>query len=221
MPTEDERRNKLMERSMEALAEDELSDQNKDELEALAEQIEEPGLQDRILERYLNFGKQLLADTHPTVLDPRVTRQLEPTLGDIGHIRVHTGPMATAAAEAMKARAFAIGDSDIFVAESHYSPGTREGVGLLAHEVHHAMDPSSGMGLSDGSAPRTVGEAEALHAELDAMEGVQEDAPVGTAPSQVDEPGEGEADIDIADMVRRVAEVLEARARHSGDLHGG
>ena len=39
-----------------------------------------------------------------------ITRQLEPTLGDIGHIRVHTGPMATAAAEAMKARAFAIAD---------------------------------------------------------------------------------------------------------------
>lgn len=63
--------------------------------------------------------------------------ELAPHLGfDPSHARLHSGPDAARAARALNAEAFTIG-SDVFFGEGRYSPNTKEGLGLLAHELTH------------------------------------------------------------------------------------
>ncbi|HMS56105.1 MAG TPA: DUF4157 domain-containing protein [Fimbriimonadaceae bacterium] len=63
--------------------------------------------------------------------------ELAPHLGfDPSHARLHSGPDAARAASALNAEAFTIG-SDVFFGEGRYSPNTKEGMGLLAHELTH------------------------------------------------------------------------------------
>ena len=58
---------------------------------------------------------------------------LETHLGvDLGHVRVHLGSEADAAAKAVKAEAFAAG-SDIFFQEGTFDLSTAEGRELVAH----------------------------------------------------------------------------------------
>jgi hypothetical protein len=57
-------------------------------------------------------------------------------------IQVHTGPRATAAADALQARAFAYGSHLIFGA-GEYAPHSDRGESLLAHEVAHSMSQRS------------------------------------------------------------------------------
>lgn len=71
---------------------------------------------------------------------PRSARQFfEPRFGyDFGQVRIHTSGQAPASARSIKARAFTIGD-DIVFAAGEYSPGTRVGKKLLAHELTHIV----------------------------------------------------------------------------------
>jgi hypothetical protein len=55
-----------------------------------------------------------------------------------GGVRVHTGPLAAAAASAMNARALTVGDHVIFGA-GQYHPETPPGLRLLAHELAHVV----------------------------------------------------------------------------------
>jgi hypothetical protein len=72
-------------------------------------------------------------------LDDSLRPQLEASLGaKLGHVRVHTGGDADAAAQALGARAFAIGP-DLFFRNGAYAPASREGQHLIAHEVAHAV----------------------------------------------------------------------------------
>ena len=48
-------------------------------MQELAARVEEPGLQDQILERYMAFGRDLLADEMPSHLDPRLIQKLSPS----------------------------------------------------------------------------------------------------------------------------------------------
>ncbi|MCA9514501.1 MAG: DUF4157 domain-containing protein [Myxococcales bacterium] len=128
--------------------EDELSEREQALFEQIAERIEEPGLQDRILERYMNFGKDLIGDALPSRIDPRIAKSLEPILGDVSNVRVHKGAMAASAARAMDARAFAVGDQDIFLDPAHLSSSPQEAGALIAHEVAHTRDASTGFALS-------------------------------------------------------------------------
>jgi hypothetical protein len=57
---------------------------------------------------------------------------------DLGHVRLHAGPQADADARRLDAAAFTAG-GDIFFRSGAFAPATREGLGLLAHEVTHTV----------------------------------------------------------------------------------
>jgi hypothetical protein len=68
-----------------------------------------------------------------------VRARVEPGLGmDLSAVRVHHGPQAARAAEALRARAFASGPHVVFGA-GQYAPGTQDGLRLLAHELAHVV----------------------------------------------------------------------------------
>jgi hypothetical protein len=71
---------------------------------------------------------------------PRDLRdRFEPALGtDLGAVRLHHGPQASLAAEALRAKAFAAGPHVVFGA-GRYAPGTQAGLRLLAHELAHVV----------------------------------------------------------------------------------
>ena len=60
---------------------------------------------------------------------------------DFSGVRVHTDERAGATAHRLRARAFTVG-SDIAFSRGEYSPATREGLGLLAHELTHVVQQS-------------------------------------------------------------------------------
>jgi hypothetical protein len=63
----------------------------------------------------------------------------EPRFGrSFSDVRIHTGDKASAAAQAVSARAFTYGNA-IVMGESAYAPGTQTGRALLAHELVHVM----------------------------------------------------------------------------------
>lgn len=53
-----------------------------------------------------------------------------------GNVRMHSGPEAETAAQALDARAFTVG-RDVFFNRAEYQPGSVEGRRLLAHELAH------------------------------------------------------------------------------------
>ncbi len=200
------------------------------ELEQLAREVEAPGLQDRILERYASFGRDLLSDTLPTRLDPRISRHLEPLLGDVSGVRIHTGKLATEAAAAMHARAFAIGDADIFIADQHYDPSSPRGAALLAHEVAHTRDAATGFAMSGelggGSDRESFAEsiAERLSLELarDAGDdsGLMDNLGAGTVRPKLDAQSIDPASIDRPDLEARIWRVLEKQGRRDRERTG-
>ncbi|MCB9729142.1 MAG: DUF4157 domain-containing protein [Deltaproteobacteria bacterium] len=201
------------------------------ELEALARQVEAPGLQDRILERYASFGRELLSDTLPSALDPRIARHLEPLLGDVSGVRVHTGKLATEAAHAMQARAFAIGDADIFIADQHYDPSSPRGAALLAHEVAHTRDAATGFAMSGelgvGSDREQFAEAiaERLSLELAREDIGERDAfydelGASTVLREYDAASIDPATIDRFDLEERIWRILEQQGRREQDRQG-
>lgn len=78
-------------------------------------------------------------------LDTTVRRGLEPSLGSLDAVRVHTGQDADALTASLGAEALTHG-SDVFVASDHYRPSTQRGAGLLAHEAAHATGPAVASG---------------------------------------------------------------------------
>jgi Domain of unknown function (DUF4157) len=69
-------------------------------------------------------------------LDARVRARLEPHLGSLGDVRVHSDGTADALSRSVRARAFTTG-RDVFFARGEYRPGTLDGNRLLAHELTH------------------------------------------------------------------------------------
>jgi hypothetical protein len=63
---------------------------------------------------------------------------------DLGHVRIHTGPDAAASAQALQAKAFALGPNIAF-GRGQYAPDDPAGRRLLAHELAHIV-----RGDSDG-----------------------------------------------------------------------
>ena len=77
-------------------------------------------------------------------LDPAARAMLEPRLGsDFGAVRIHDGPAAAGVAKAVRARAFTLG-RDVIFGEGRYAPETAEGTHLLAHELTHVVQQSTG-----------------------------------------------------------------------------
>jgi hypothetical protein len=62
---------------------------------------------------------------------------------DFSGVRVHHGTQAETLSRQIDARAFTVGQ-DIFFGRSEYAPSSREGQHLLAHELTHVVQQSSG-----------------------------------------------------------------------------
>ncbi|MSP90519.1 MAG: DUF4157 domain-containing protein [Myxococcales bacterium] len=99
--------------------------------------------------RYSQIGARWLADPVPTKLDRALVDKLT-RLGfrkeSLHEVRIHRGTRAQAAADALGARAFAIGDQDVFFGHGEFDPHTRTGRAVLAHELAHVTAPTAGGG---------------------------------------------------------------------------
>jgi hypothetical protein len=62
---------------------------------------------------------------------------------NFGNVKIHTGKEAADSAEMIMARAYTIGE-DIIFAEGQYRPNVSEGRKLLAHELMHVVQQSTG-----------------------------------------------------------------------------
>jgi len=70
----------------------------------------------------------------------------EPRFGtDFSQVRVHTGSSAEEVAQALNAQAFTLGRDVVFGA-GRYSPGTEEGMRLMAHELTHVVQQNGEAG---------------------------------------------------------------------------
>ncbi len=86
-------------------------------------------------------------------LDISVQRAFEDKMDTrFDQVRVHTGPKAAEAADAIDAKAFTCGN-DIVFNDSEYDPESAEGKHLLAHELAHVKQQNGGAPLSMMSKP--------------------------------------------------------------------
>ena len=80
-------------------------------------------------------------------LSDRVKSYFEPRFGrDFGSVRVHNDSRAAELAQSLNARAFTVG-SDVVFGAGEYSPQTREGKRLIAHELTHVLQHSNDRGV--------------------------------------------------------------------------
>ena len=96
---------------------------------------------------------------HP--LSDTVREPMEQAFGaDFSNVRVHTDSEADALNQQLSARAFTTGQ-DVFFSEGKYSPGSDSGRGLIAHELTHVVQQSTGKvgGGGSGMTVRPVGDA--------------------------------------------------------------
>ncbi len=109
-----------------------------------------------------------------------VRERFEGSLGaDLGAVRVHTGESSAAAADAVGARAFAIGN-DVHFAAGQYAPADPFGIHLLAHEVAHTVQQGGAPGAPQYKLEvSTPGDAHELEADRAA------DAMVAGAPARI------------------------------------
>ncbi|HEV7553837.1 MAG TPA: DUF4157 domain-containing protein, partial [Kofleriaceae bacterium] len=73
-------------------------------------------------------------------------RKFETSLGaDLSNVRVHTSSQSQAAADAVGAKAYTVGN-DIHFGSGHYDPTSHTGQHLIAHEVAHTVQQGGGIG---------------------------------------------------------------------------
>lgn len=73
-----------------------------------------------------------------------VRADMEHHLGHgLEHVRVHTGAGADTVSRAVQAEAFTTGN-DVFFAQGRYDPASASGRGLLAHELTHVVQQTTG-----------------------------------------------------------------------------
>jgi len=127
-----------------------LGEEQRRTLEKLMKEVDAGRLDHQVIRRYLDEATALIGDDSPMLLDHRKRMELAKSLGkDPGALRVHTGSRAQEATEAMGARAFALGDRDIFLgSDVVHRLGSTEGKAVLAHEAMHTMQAGSGLGFS-------------------------------------------------------------------------
>ncbi len=104
---------------------------------------------DSVADRYAQIGSRWLADPVASRLDNDLIDRLSAAgfpRETLQRIRIHRGTKASAAADALGARAFALGDEDLFFGRGEFDPSSREGRAVIAHEVAHVAPPSAGLG---------------------------------------------------------------------------
>jgi len=142
------------------------------------------GLSESIMRKYVERGQGLIRDAGSQTLDPATRRKVAPILGrDPGDVRIHTGEKAQQVADALGARAFALGSSDVYFGKGEYTPNTAEGLGVLVHELTHTMDAQVGAALSSSADTAEYSEAEARAEakEADAVRAAMEGGPEAAA----------------------------------------
>lgn len=233
MATRDIDKDELLEKGIEALAteedatEAELAERKKI-FAQMAKQVEHQGLQENILQKYQSSGRTMLADALPSKVDPMMARALRGILGkDVSDVRVHTGRTATEAARAMDARAFAIGDKDIFFDATDFNPHTNEGKTLLAHEIAHTTDASTGFAMSSRGGNSTSAREQFAHEVENKFARELEDPGDDVARSEMEpaaatKPGgqPKEPDVDKVLLAQKIAEVLEKQDEQYALRHG-
>lgn len=106
----------------------------------------------------------------------RETRSFfEPRFGtDLGHVRVHTDPIAGHSARSINARAYTLGSNIVF-GSGEYLPETDSGKHLLAHELAHvAQQQSTRAFRSMAGQPASTAQNETIYRRLDDLNGVFE-----------------------------------------------
>src|SRR5262249_44694029 len=77
-------------------------------------------------------------------LDESVRADMEDRFGhDFSQVSIHTGPQAQRSAEAVQASAYTVGHNVVF-GHGRYAPTSDAGRHLLAHELTHVIQQSSG-----------------------------------------------------------------------------
>ncbi len=101
-------------------------------------------------------------------LDEGVAQSMGTALGtDFSGVRVHTTPEAADLSDQLSARAFTTGQ-DIFFGKGEYAPASSAGQELLAHELTHVVQQSSG--AVGGTGKMTVNEpGDAFEQQADAV----------------------------------------------------
>lgn len=84
----------------------------------------------------LRGGGKAMPASERAFFEPRFGRAFDT-------VRIHDGPAAAAAANAVNARAFTLGN-DIAFARGEYAPGTVAGRRLIAHELTHTLQQAQG-----------------------------------------------------------------------------
>ena len=187
-------------------------------VEALDQKKDTPGgLSETITKKYVDQGHGLMRDSVTTHLDPSLRRRITPILGgDPGDVRIHTGEKAQKAADALGARAFAMGSSDVYFGRGEYAPNTAEGLGVLVHELTHTMDDNVGAALSQSGADAAGSDAEvkAEAKEAEAMQSVQGggESDSGSAPA---------LDPNPRILAEEVFKVMKANERKVSSRTGG
>ena len=92
-------------------------------------------------------------------LSPHLRAQMQSRFGsDFSHVQIHTGPEAAAAAQAVYAKAYTVGQ-DIVFSNGRFAPATSSGLQLLGHELAHVVQQQRGgtpPALDPGSANETA-----------------------------------------------------------------
>ncbi|MBR56620.1 MAG: hypothetical protein CMH54_01035 [Myxococcales bacterium] len=144
-----------------------LTKEQRRELEELMQAVESGRMDAEIVQKYLDQGTSLLGDESPMLLSHKQRTDLTRVLGrDPGDLRIHTGKRARDATDAMSAKAFAVGERDIFLGgEVSGSLDTREGFAILAHEAMHTIQEQADVGFRRGGAATDELEAQARRVE--------------------------------------------------------
>jgi hypothetical protein len=84
-------------------------------------------------------------------LDSNLQRQMGQSMGyDLSGVRVHNSPESNELNQQLNAKAFTTGQ-DIFFKQGEYNPGSSSGKELIAHELTHVVQQSTGQVGGGGS----------------------------------------------------------------------
>jgi hypothetical protein len=147
-----------------------------------------------------------------TSLDAATRSYFEPSFGfDFSRVRVHAGPLAAAAAQSVRARAFTVGRDIVFAAD-RFAPGTREGQRLLAHELTHVVQQTM---VPNGAASAADAEVEAARAGTAYLAGLRPAIRLGVVAGAIQREPDGAAQ--SGDPSLEPALRAAANARAAGD----
>lgn len=90
-------------------------------------------------------------------LEPSVRRAAQQLLGhDLSHVRIHADADAARSAQALKVRAYTLGNHVVF-ASGRYAPGDTDGHQLLVHELVHVIQQSRRGSVALAKSPEPPG----------------------------------------------------------------